>query len=830
MTSRLGQVVGSIRLDRELGRGGMGEVYAGFDLKLERRVAVKTIRAEKRFVGEMKLRFLREARILSKLGHPGICQVYDWIETPDADFLVMEFVDGRTLLAEIAEGINVERLLKLFMTICVALDAAHRQRIVHRDLKPDNLMVLGDEVKILDFGIARAEDALDERPGLAQPMTPLEQNNNATELLAGGESFTEPWLHAGGTYDSLTGVGSVIGTRRYMSPEQAAGGTISSATDIYALGVTLEDALEAAQTQAQARASPWRIDPALDVLLLRMKAVEPSQRPSALEVRVALASILDAPRRRRRRRLLAWLAAGIGVALIALAATLAYLAWAARAARADAEQRREQAEALVDFMLGDLRSKLSEVGRLDLLKDVNERALAHFAAIPPERQTAADVAARIKLLTHLADVAMQVGDAAAAERWMLQAAPLAERSAALGADASARLQQQAEIENWLGYIGGELRRPPDEVLDHFRKAADYYRQIAARSPEDAGALGAHASAVNNLGASLANLRRWPHAHEVLTQALKLRREALAIAPAESRGSYQAILASTLGWLSSANEALFRLPEALAARREVVELLRRLVADDPANRPLQADLAVALRYAAGLHELEGQTQAAAAALAEARALSQALVDFDKDNASWQRMLALIDSAHAGALMQLGDTTGAARALDAAERRLEALVQSASNQSDWLAQLRMVRLRRIEWLIAIGESNAARAATEEWLASPDPLDATQTAQMRLALIRLALADSENRDAMRLNAQSILQAIDPTLLASDFALASQAARLSLAMGCGRSALLDRIVAAGNRSKDLQNSCRSAELDCSSSEALSRAPQSTCAALRAL
>lgn len=828
MTSRLGQVVGSIRLDRELGRGGMGEVYAGFDLKLERRVAVKTIRAEKRFVGEMKLRFLREARILSKLGHPGICQVYDWIETPDADFLVMEFVDGRTLLAEIAQGIDVERLLKLFMTICVALDAAHRQRIVHRDLKPDNLMVLGDEVKILDFGIARAEDALDERPGLAQPMTPLEQNTSTTELIEPKTPVTEQWPLASGTYDSLTGVGSVIGTRRYMSPEQAAGGTISSATDIYALGVTLEDALEAAQSQASARS--WRIDPALSVLLLRMKAVDPSQRPSALQVRAELASILDAPRQRRRRRLLAWLAAGIGVALIALAATLAYLAWAARAARADAEQRREQAEALVDFMLGDLRSKLSEVGRLDLLKDVNERALAHFAAIPAERQTAADVAARIKLLTHLADVAMQVGDAAAAERWILQAAPLAERSATLGADDIARLQQLAEIENWLGYIAGELARPPDTVLDHFRNAADYYRQIAARLPDDASALGAHASAVNNLGASLANLRHWPQAHEVLTQALQLRREALAKAPAESRGSYQAILASTLGWLSSANEALFRLPEAIAARTEAVELLRQSVAADPANRPHQADLAVALRYAAGLHELEGETHAAAAALAEARALSHSLVDFDQENASWQRMLALIDNAHAGVLMQLGDTTGAARALDAAEQRLEALVQSASNQSDWLAQLRMVRLQRIEWLIATGESNVARAATNEWLASPDPLDTAHTAQMRLALIRLALAGSENRDAMRLNAQSILQAIDSTLLASDFALASQAARLSLAMGCGRSALLDRIVAAGNRSKDLQNSCRSAGLDCSSSEALSRAPLATCAALRAL
>lgn len=102
--SFVGWKVGNIRIERQLGAGGMGEVYLGHDTRLDRRVAVKTIRAEHRFEPEMKSRFLREARILSKLEHPAICQVYDLIEGDDADFLIFEFVEGQTLKELFAHG------------------------------------------------------------------------------------------------------------------------------------------------------------------------------------------------------------------------------------------------------------------------------------------------------------------------------------------------------------------------------------------------------------------------------------------------------------------------------------------------------------------------------------------------------------------------------------------------------------------------------------------------------------------------------------------------------------------------------------------------------
>src|SRR5262245_44902697 len=95
--SLVGTTVGNIRIDAQLGRGGMGEVYQGFDLRLERPVEVKSLRAEQRLSPEQKARFRREARLLSRLGHPSICQIYELIETPGADLLVLELVPGRTL-------------------------------------------------------------------------------------------------------------------------------------------------------------------------------------------------------------------------------------------------------------------------------------------------------------------------------------------------------------------------------------------------------------------------------------------------------------------------------------------------------------------------------------------------------------------------------------------------------------------------------------------------------------------------------------------------------------------------------------------------------------
>ena len=135
--SYVGSSIGSIRIESRLAKGGMGEVYLGYDPRLDRRVAVKTIRAERRLSPQLKARFLREARLLSKLGHPAICQVYDLVETPEADFLILEYVPGTTLrrFAE-RQALPVEQALGIVDKVALALAVAHREKIVTATSRP----------------------------------------------------------------------------------------------------------------------------------------------------------------------------------------------------------------------------------------------------------------------------------------------------------------------------------------------------------------------------------------------------------------------------------------------------------------------------------------------------------------------------------------------------------------------------------------------------------------------------------------------------------------------------------------------------------------------
>src|SRR4029079_4003894 len=152
----LGQRIGHIRIVDFLARGGMGAVYVGFDEKLQRKVALKVVH-EGRLDAEARARFGREARVLSQLNHPHICQIYDYLEGEERDFLVLELIDGRSLKEVIAERPDEATRMRIAAEILDVLAATHAQGIIHRDLKPSNVMVTSKgAVKVLDFGLARA--------------------------------------------------------------------------------------------------------------------------------------------------------------------------------------------------------------------------------------------------------------------------------------------------------------------------------------------------------------------------------------------------------------------------------------------------------------------------------------------------------------------------------------------------------------------------------------------------------------------------------------------------------------------------------------------------
>ena len=213
-----GKKVGSYRIEEPVGRGGMGVVYRGRHEKLPRVVAIKSINPRGTHdLRRLRHRFEREAYVQAQLDHPGVVKIYDYIVSEQTYFIVMEFVEGRSLAQCIAEhpgGLGTERALDLFEQILVAISYAHtfvyrdesgttHQGIVHRDLKPPNIMVTdGDRIKVTDFGIVK---------------------------LVGAEATDTSKI--------------AYGSPRYVSPEQAAGEHLDQRSDIYSLGVILYEML-----------------------------------------------------------------------------------------------------------------------------------------------------------------------------------------------------------------------------------------------------------------------------------------------------------------------------------------------------------------------------------------------------------------------------------------------------------------------------------------------------------------------------------------------------------------------------------------------------------
>jgi hypothetical protein len=225
-------LAGRYRLDRRRGRGGMGAVYEARDTALDRRVAVKVIRDELVGNAEAAERFQREARAAASFTHPNVVSIYDFgIASDNRAFLVMELLEGAALRDEMKRvgPLPAAHVLAVMRDVCGAVEAAHRRQLVHRDLKPENIFLArsegGEVAKVLDFGIAKF-----------LPAAPM-------------GDVTAP------TAD--TGTGALVGTVRYMSPEQLRGGKVAVGWDLWALAVVAYEALTGAHPFAGTTAAEF---------------------------------------------------------------------------------------------------------------------------------------------------------------------------------------------------------------------------------------------------------------------------------------------------------------------------------------------------------------------------------------------------------------------------------------------------------------------------------------------------------------------------------------------------------------------------------------------
>ena len=365
----LGMRLGAWRVTRLLGRGGMGEVYeaARADGNFEQRVAIKLLQRE---AAEQMERFQAERQILARLEHPGIARLYDGGVTDDGrPYMTMEFVEGRSI-TDYCRLINatLEQRLGLFLQVCDAVAYAHRNLVVHRDLKPSNILVTPNgTVKLLDFGIAKLLDAQRARvtQAAATPMTPI-----------------------------------------CAAPEQLTGGPVTTATDVYALGLLLFEllsgthpwlgsdtpVLQAMRTVLQrpapslsrtAESQPDAPVPArlirgdFDAIVAKALRKEPGDRYAtveAIKLDVERAMRGEPVEARARARLYVvsrtlrryrWAAAAVAAVIVSLAAGLGIAAWQAEKAAQERDAARRDAareEAVRYSLTGLFREALSDPG------------------------------------------------------------------------------------------------------------------------------------------------------------------------------------------------------------------------------------------------------------------------------------------------------------------------------------------------------------------------------------------------------------------------------------------------------------------------------------
>ena len=394
-----GQSIANIKLEKVIGQGGMGTVYKGTDLLLERTVAVKTLKHKhKNKNNQAQERFRREALLLSKMDHPNICRIHSLIETDQTDYLVLEYIIGQALTQDIFASFSKSTQINIITQILLGLQAAHRQNIIHRDIKPDNIMITNNGViKILDFGISRF--------------------NNEESLPATGTDEKVQSKH--------TVEGSVMGTLRFMSPEQAAGDEITTASDMYSFGLLLQTLLS--------KVSPYPSSTTAEQLLKltnqgqtqipndlphywvkviqSLISLAPADRPTAKATLALVENIQAKPKKRMRIT---------GLILVMLLSTFAISKYITdlkyeRQQALLAQQKSEQVVRFLSSMFQQANpygAQGEEFSAIDLLTQGSQR-------IEEELKTQSDAKAYLKAI--IGDSFMQLGNVKLAENIINQA-------------------------------------------------------------------------------------------------------------------------------------------------------------------------------------------------------------------------------------------------------------------------------------------------------------------------------------------------------------------------------------------------------------------------
>jgi serine/threonine-protein kinase len=319
-----GALLGPYRIDAFIGAGGMGEVFRGTDTRLDRRVAIKVLPARFAVQEQMRARFALEARAVAALAHPRICTLYDVGRVGSRDFLVMEYLEGDTLAARLDRGpLPTDLALTCAIDVLHGLEHAHAHGIIHRDLKPGNIMLTADGAKLLDFGLAKFRTA----------ETELDDSAVASAAVGASPAARES---SGPDDGHMTRDGALLGTARYMAPEQIDGRGVDHRTDLFSFGAVFFEmlsgrrafegdsarAVRAAILSDKPRSLSSRQPPVprrLDKVVQRCLAQRPEDRwqtaGELLREVQRVAESLDTPRRMKRLGVAAAMVTAIGASV-----------------------------------------------------------------------------------------------------------------------------------------------------------------------------------------------------------------------------------------------------------------------------------------------------------------------------------------------------------------------------------------------------------------------------------------------------------------------------------------------------------------------------------
>jgi non-specific serine/threonine protein kinase/serine/threonine-protein kinase len=669
--------VGPYRLERELGRGGMGVVYLGVrdDALFDQRVAVKVVKRGMDTDAILE-RFRQERQILAGLSHPNIARLLDGGTTADGrPYFVMEFIDGLPLLDSCdRRGLDVSSRLRLFLAICAAVQYAHQNLVVHRDLKPGNVLVTADgTAKLLDFGIAKI-------------------------VSADGEAETA----------TVTRSGQRLMTPEYASPEQIRGEPVSTVSDVYALGVMLYELLTGVQPFALATRSPdeilrivcsedpprpstavtrartatgggsrdeTRLDPSarqqlrrrlagdLDNIVLKAMAKEPSRRYGSAE------QLADDIRRHLTRRPVSARPDTLGyrvstfirrnkagvlaAALVAASLVVGLIGtiWQWREAQAErqrAEQRLADVRALANAMIFDIHDSIAPLaGSTPARALLVRRALEYLDRVAGENSD-------VDVQRDLAAAYMKLGDV----QGRRLNANLGDSEGALASHRKAlRLREQVsaarpgdpsvtgELATSHARVGEMLQTSGDTTgaTAEYRTAVRLFEQARRLRPQDAALSLELSSAYDRLGYVMAAAGDTRGALDLYRQSRQL--VELIAGPAPEDPDLKRMLAishqrigNTLGNPNYPN--LGDTAGAATALQQAIDLLTDVVAARPTAAPARRALAAACSNLSDVRVARGELDAADEALGRALRLYRELLESDSSDAQARRDVALV----------------------------------------------------------------------------------------------------------------------------------------------------------------------------------------------